>query len=440
MIVSALAALLLAAPTHPVLKPCVVQGVGARCTTVYVPENRSVRVSRAIGLRVVVLPALNKPARRDAFTYIAGGPGTAAASETVNAVATIWFGVRDRHDIVLVDQRGTGGSNRLACEDAPACLSSLPTDPRLYGTRTAMDDLDAVRAALGYRQLDVYGTSYGATAAQVFLNRHPTSVRTMVLDGATALDVPFYSRYAANVERSIDLLAGRCTADPACRHAYPHWRPALSALIRAWNEHPVENRRDEHTTGSGLAGVVEGMLTDASRAAAIPMLVAHAAKGNYDVLNLQIHGTGNGPPAAQQQLMFWSIWCNEPWVGLGAKGPWGTDFDGLAKVTLDGYRDGCAHVQPKRTERASDWRFPRSNVPVLVLAGGSDPQDPVGNLPHLRRNLPNSRAVVVPGLGHAIGQYGCLGSLVADFVDRGSARGLDTSCISAILPPPFVIG
>jgi pimeloyl-ACP methyl ester carboxylesterase len=35
-----------------------------------------------------------------------------------------------------------------------------------------MDDLDAVRAALGYRQLDVIGSSYGATAAQVYLKLH----------------------------------------------------------------------------------------------------------------------------------------------------------------------------------------------------------------------------------------------------------------------------
>ena len=62
-----------------------------------------------------------------------------------------------------------------------------------YGTRMAMDDLDAVRAALGYRQLDVIGSSYGATAAQVYLKLHPSSVRTLVLVGGTAIDVPIFS-------------------------------------------------------------------------------------------------------------------------------------------------------------------------------------------------------------------------------------------------------
>jgi hypothetical protein len=79
-------------------------------------------------------------------------------------------------------------------------------------------------------------------------------------------------------------------------------------------------------------------------------------------------------------------------------------------------------------------------VPLLVLAGGADPQDPIGNLPGLRRAFPNSRAVVVPGQGHAIGQLGCLGELVGRFVDRGTARGLDTRCVSRTLLPPLATG
>ena len=60
----------------------------------------------------------------------------------------------------------------------------------------AMDDLEAVRAALGYRQLDVIGSSYGATAAQVYLKLHPSFVRTLILTGGTAIDVAYFDRYA----------------------------------------------------------------------------------------------------------------------------------------------------------------------------------------------------------------------------------------------------
>ena len=57
-------------------EPCVVQGIDARCGTFVVPENRAKPNGRTIGLHVVVLPAFSKPARKDAVTYLAGGPGS----------------------------------------------------------------------------------------------------------------------------------------------------------------------------------------------------------------------------------------------------------------------------------------------------------------------------------------------------------------------------
>ena len=71
--------------------------------------------------------------------------------------------------------------------------------------------------------------------------------------------------------------------------------------------------------------------------------------------------------------------------------------------------------------------------------GGVDPQDPLGNLTGLRRGMKNARIVVVPGMAHTVGQYGCLGELVSRFVDRGGARALDTSCVRSISPQPFLV-
>ena len=141
------------------------QGIEARCGTFVVPENRTKRNGRTIGLHVVVLPALSNPPRVDAVTYLTGGPGGAATEEAANLSEQL-TGLNMKRDILLVDQRGTGRS------------SPRGADVTQYGTRMAMDDLDAVRAALGYRQLDVIGSSYGATAAQVYLKLHPSSVHT----------------------------------------------------------------------------------------------------------------------------------------------------------------------------------------------------------------------------------------------------------------------
>jgi pimeloyl-ACP methyl ester carboxylesterase len=446
LIASALAVLLAAATTSQAklpLQPCVVQGVQAKCGTLAVPENRDTGLGARIGLRVVVVPARRKPAQKDAFTYLAGGPGGAATAQTA-VVASIWDGVRERHDIVLVDQRGTGRSHPLACKEPPAsddvaarinaCLATLNGDVTQYGTAAAADDLEAVRTALGYRKLNVYGISYGATLAQVYAARHPKAVRTLVLDGATLLDIPFWGKFAVNGQRALDLVAKRCAAAPACRRAFPDWPAQLRALIAQWNASPVQVRPELTLSGDDLAGVIQSLTLNVASAAAIPLVVARAARGNYAALRAQIPGSGSETP-----LMFWPIWCNERWVGLDAVGPWGTYLDGYAASQLRNYATVCGYV-PDHQEPVSNLARVRSKVPALALVGGADPQDPVANVAGLKQAMPNSRVVVVPEHGHGVGAYGCLPRLVARFVDRASAAGLDVRCVRTIMPPPFELG
>jgi pimeloyl-ACP methyl ester carboxylesterase len=436
-----------AAPAASVrLEPCTVQGIAARCGTFTVPENRTRPGGRTIGLNVVVVPAAIGPAAADAFTYLAGGPGGAATRMTGWVLQTFPW-VHTRHDILLVDQRGTGSSHPLACamptrplttpaasrSYAKRCLRSLHADVTRFGTRAAMDDLDGLRAALGYPKLDLYGASYGATAAQVYLKWHASSVRTVTLDGATAIDVPFFGRYARNAQAALDQVARRCAANAACRRAFPSWRTDFGVLVRRWDAKPAATRAHERTTGAGLASVVQEMLQDAATAAEIPLVVSRAAKGDYGPLNSHIN-----PGSGALDLMFYGIWCNEPWVGLDRHGPWGTDFDSTTTSSIRFHRGICAYV-PKRSEPASAWAMPRSDKPLLLLAGGADPQDPIGNMPRLGRDFPNGRAVVVPSYGHTVAQFGCLGRLVSDFVAGGSTRRLDTSCIRDLVVPPFAL-
>jgi pimeloyl-ACP methyl ester carboxylesterase len=320
-------------------------------------------------------------------------------------------------DILLVDQRGTGRSN---LEGA---------DANQYGTRSAMDDLEAVRAALGYQQLNVIGSSYGATAAQIYLRLHPSSVRTVILSGATAIDVPFFERYAANAADALDQLAKLCASQPDCRKAYPRWRRQFGGLVKKWNTRSMHGM-----TGDQLASIVHVMLLDLNTAVAIPFVVSRAAQGD----TAPLEDRGPGDLDVHFDLMSSSIWCNEPWAGLTAHGPWGTDFDSYTTAKIAASRRECASV-PKRSEPRSLWTLPaRSRVPVLALVGGADPQDPVTNLADLKRHFPDSRTVTFPHVGHQFGIGGCLVVMMADFVDRGTSKGVDTTrCDGAVAVPPF---
>jgi pimeloyl-ACP methyl ester carboxylesterase len=381
-----------------------------------VPENPWLPQGRRIDLNVVVIPALEQPARRDAFTYLAGGPGGKATSIAPSATS-LWAGVHVHRDILLVDQRGTHGARAARAT--------------LYGTMTAADDLESVRDALGYRSLDLYGASYGATLAQAFVIRHPRSVRAIVLDGATLVSIPFYSRFAANGERALDAIAARCHDQPTCRAAFPRWRAQLTALIHSWNERPALLPDGRRISGDRLAGVIQSLTTSVEGAALVPAVVAHAARG--DLVPLSTH-VGRG--GITRSVMFWSILCNEPWVGLDSRVAGSGYLTGFTRSALKTGRAVCSEL-PARPETPLQWRLTRSGVPVLALVGGADPQDPLGNLTGLHRHFPNSRIVVVPGMAHTVGQYGCLGAVVSRFVDRGGARGLDTTCSREIRPPRF---
>lgn len=396
---------------------CVVQGIEARCGTFDVPLDRAAPDGPTIGLRVVVLPATLEPNREVAAAYLAGGPGIAATTLTAD-IAEQLVALRMDRDIVLVDQRGTGGSKAQGGDG---------TD---YGTRAAMDDLDAVRAALGYRTLDVIGSSYGATAAQVYVRLHPRSVHTLTLAGATLIDVPFFGRYAVNSQRALDDVARLCAADAACRGAFPGWEHRFGELVGEWNAHPGP------MTGDQLASVVHVMLLNLSKAVSIPLVVSSAAKGDYGPLE----AAGGGDLRADLDAMSSSIWCNEPWTGLDATGPWGTDFDGYTTARIAAFRRACAGV-PRRPEPTSSWTLPASSpVPVLAFVGGADPQDPIANLSGLARHFPDSRTIVFPHIGHQVGIGGCVDHTIAAFVERGTTRGLDTTrCDGAVVVPAFAL-
>ena len=396
-------------------RPCVVQGVAARCGTFFVPENWGKPSGRRIGLRVVVLPSWSRPARLDAVTYIAGGPGDAATQEAALLSQELTL-LRDERDILLVDQRGTGGSN------------ANNADVTQYGTSMAMNDLDAVRAALGYRQLDVIGSSYGATAAQIYAGLHPSSVRTLMLVAGTALNVPFFSRYAVNAQRALDQLASLCTSEPPCRTAFPDWQRQFGALVKAWNLHPVHGM-----TGDHLASVIHAMLLDTNKAVSIPLVVARAAKGDYTPLD---HAGPGDLPWTIGPLP--SIWCNEPWPGLDASGPWGTLFDSYSTAQIAAVRHQCNSV-PKHAEPRSLWTLPASSpIPVLALVGGADPQDPVTNLSDLKQHFRDSRIVVFPHVGHDFSIGNCPDVMMAGFVAHATTKGLETTlCSEAAAVPPF---
>src|SRR5215210_3221642 len=192
------------------LQPCHIPDLDEEvlCGQLPVWENREARSGRKIDLQVVVIPATSPSPVPDPLFYLAGGPGESAIREAPY-FPQVFARLRRDRDLVFVDQRGTGKSGVLACElpgseDDPqgylremfplesirTCAAGLSknADLRQYTNIQVLDDLDDVRAWLGYERINLYGGSYGTRAAVVYLKRHPEHVRSVILDALVPLD------------------------------------------------------------------------------------------------------------------------------------------------------------------------------------------------------------------------------------------------------------
>jgi pimeloyl-ACP methyl ester carboxylesterase len=430
------------------LAACAIGGVPAQCGTVTVPESRALPAGTAISLNVAVLPATVKSQRRaDPVFFVVGGPG-GVATDAVPWIANAWSDVNGHRDIVFVDQRGVGKSNPLSCaattqglsvpDLVAACLGVVNGDVTHYRTTDAMDDLDAVRQALGYAKIDIYGGSYGATAVQVYLRRHAETVRTAVLDGVTLLDVPVFERWSSSGQRALNLLDARCRADRACKRSFPHWYARFPALLARLATKPA-TVKGVTVDAAGVADTVHELTASAAEAAEVPFLLAKAESGNLAPLAGAIAAV-DARAAGQAVVMPAAIMCTEPWAARdpakAAADAQGTYLAYSDPATALRWQQVCAAWPPVSTA-AEDWTRVRSAAPVLVLQGGADPKDPPANSAGVAAVMPNARVILVPGQGHGVSTVGCMPVLLDRFFERGTATGLDTSCAKLTPVPAF---
>ena len=437
------------------LTPCAVRLVAARCGRLSVPEDPAHPDGRRISLRIAVLPAAHQPSDGALF-YLEGGPGGAATDE-LPAFDQLFGKIAATRDIVFVDQRGTGGSHALRCpkasvsvQDAAAvaayvqrCFARVGPEARQYTTGPAMEDIEAVRRALGYGRIDLFGGSYGATAAQIFLRLHPKSVRSVVLDGASLLDVPVYERLAANAERGLDAELARCAAASLCGRRFPHTRAELTTLLARGPRQALAYGRKVELDADAVATTVHALSLDPEGAALIPEAVHRAAGGDYTALaEAYVDRVGPDLDARTELVMSLEIQCSEPWARYDPRvvrrSGSGSYFARVSLARAELFARACRSV-PRGVVPADSEQLVRSDVPVLMLAGADDPQDPASSLGDWRAVFPNGRLLVVPGGAHGVIADGCVPLVVAQFVADGSARGLDTTCVGRFKPPPFAI-
>ncbi|PYI61878.1 MAG: alpha/beta hydrolase, partial [Verrucomicrobia bacterium] len=430
------------------LKPCRLAGIDEElfCGKLTVFENRQTRTGRTIDLNIVVLPALDQNTKAEPVFDLAGGPG-ASSAERADFYAGPGKEYRHRHDVVCVDQRGTGKSNRLSIprEKTPSYYLSemFPVDYvkemrhalekradlTKYTTSIAMDDLDDVRAWLGYDRINLFGASYGTQAALIYMRRHPEHVCSAILLGVAPTDLKVPLHHSESAARAMDLLLGECERDARCHAAFPQIRDDRNNVLAQLEKQPA--RVEYSPPGKAAPTPVEiqrgvfgekirTWMYDRDKAARIPLIVHRAAQGDFAPFLQQ--AIAPSIPDFVADGMYLSVTCAEdvPFINQeeAAKLTAGNPF-GNYRV----FQQTRACGMWPRGEIPSDFLEPvRSNAPVLIFSGNMDPVTPPKYGEQVARYLPNSKHVVIPQAGHGVDGLtdpGCIDRIAIEFLDKG---------------------
>jgi pimeloyl-ACP methyl ester carboxylesterase len=434
--------------------------VSAQCGTLEVAENPQAPAGRKIRLNVAVVKAQSSDPAADPVFLLAGGPGQAATQAYTPLIGSL-ANIRFKHDLVLIDQRGTGQSNPLACEQSPkpgepigretspaqvaadyrACLAQWDADTRFYTTAYFVNDLEAARLALGYGQIDLLGISYGTRAALAYLKAYPANVRAFVIDGVVPPAWVLGQTVNQDADRTMQMLLARCQAQPGCAAAFPDLAGDLDRLLRRLQQHSETLTIPAPLTGKDLqvelsdhvaAAMLRTISYSSDYSALVPVLIHTAANGDLRPLAAQ-YALADGRESTVFGGLYYAVTCSEDT-------PFVLDLPPSSALysfnILETQRAVCAEF-PSVPQPEAERTFPTLNTPGLIISGEADPVTPPANGDAAARLLPNAKHIILKGMGHSNVIEGCLPNLVRQLFEEGTSAKIDPECIQRVVPAPF---
>lgn len=441
------------------------RGVKARCGVLQRHVNPDDPSSPLLDLSVAVVPALSLDPEPDPLVPIAGGPG-GASTEFYVGWSRAFEKIRRNRDIVLMDQRGTGKSARLDCEFGDEviegqlsseetieltqrCLDALPYDPRYFTTSVAVRDLEALRIALGYDELNLYGSSYGTRVAQHYLRRYPQSTRSAILDGVAPPQIGLGPAIATEAQKALDNIFSRCAESAPCKRRFPGLAAAFAELQRQLTAEPravslpdpLTGEMDTFTFGAlEMAGALRLLSYNPATIALMPLLIDQALEGNYQPLAAQFVMVAESMSDQLALGMHNAVICTEdaPYFDGESISDDELELTYIGPVMVDALRDICS-VWPAGVIDEEFKEPVTTETPVLLLSGEADPVTP----PHFAElalvDMDNARHITGKNQGHGLAIQGCMPDITAKFVETASVADLDDDCIFRMHAMPFFL-
>lgn len=443
---------------------------GAECGELWVNENPDDPQSKKISLNILRLPAISPVAEKDPLFLIQGGPGGSSV-EMAKQIHYVFWDVRKNRDLIFVDQRGTGKSNPLKCKKPPEelnqskekqqrewmdteiqrCADEFRASSAFYTTPYAVRDLDAVRQALGYESINLWGGSYGTRVVMEYARQFPMNLRSMVLDGVAPVELALPDYFARDAMQSLTQINEHCLQDKNCSSLYGNMLEKIAVILKRLEQAAIEEkpitiqypdpRHEQIKTlvlnAREFSMLIFSALYSRDLAALLPKIISDAEKEDYQALaSLNDLATKSFANLEISDAMRYSVVCNED-RSLSASSESSSRF---LEYNFVEEMDGVCSRWPK-TELTADYYQPlKTDTPALLLSGGFDPVTPVFWAEKVNKNFGHSLSLLAPGGHHIVSTEGCVPQLIAQFYERASTKDLKVDCVQNILPLPMDLG
>ncbi|MGD9833061.1 MAG: alpha/beta fold hydrolase [Piscinibacter sp.] len=455
------------------VQPCRIDGLPHEvlCGAVSRPLDPAKPDATRFDVHYVVVPALARRKLPDPVFLLAGGPGQSAISLAAQ-VMPAFARLNNRRDIVFVDQRGTGRSAPLDCDEPramplaeaadtakqlqrlSACRERLVKLPHVkeaaglgfFTTALAMQDLDAVRQAIGAERINLVGASYGTRAALEYQRQFPQAVRRSVLDGVAPPDMVLPASAGVDAQAALEALFTACSIEPGCTRQWPALRQAwdglLASLPRSVSVADPFTGAVENVvmTRDLVLAAVRAPLYVPALSAGLPAAITAAAQGRYEPLATLGTALARRSAPGMATGMHFSVICAEDMPRLGSAPVAAARDFGLGLAPL--YEQACASW-PRGAVPEDFYRIDPAPAPVLLLSGGIDPATPPRHAKRVAEALgAKAKHVVVPNAGHGLLGAGCVPDLLFRFIDAAedaTALAVDAGCATAMPRPPAYV-